>query len=158
MARKLTLKEAQSVVDTHFPNSGLTLKVYTGAIHPGIVEFPDGVIKQFPRFDVLKRFSDVQGLREYLDRHPLNSLPPVTHHTTSISISGDRNTTVHNSPHSTVASTPDPLTPLLQSQNQLVNYLSAISEELPSTVNAALSILIANLQQAQQNLRPKSEV
>lgn len=157
MARKKNLADVQETFDSWFPNSGYKVSVYNGSNRDGYLEDSLGRQYRFSRFSNLKQCGTVEGLKAYLDS-ALGSQPTITHHTTSISISGDRNTTVHNSPHSTVASTPDPLTPLLQSQNQLVNYLSAVSEELPSTVNAALSILIANLQQAQQNLRPKSEV
>lgn len=156
MARKLTLAEAQKVLDEHFPTSGITLKSYTGGINPGILEFPDGSVWQFSRFDILKRFTDPESLRDYLERHPLNNLP--SNSLFSISVTGDQNTTLHNSPHASVVLNPTKtnLTNLLRAQNQLAEYLETVSDELPPPVNAALSFLISNLRQAQQDLQLKS--
>lgn len=78
MARKLTLEEAQQVLDTRFPNSGIALKSYSGNVYPGVLELSDGTLYHFPRFSNLSRFPDTESLRAYLERHPLNArgIPP----------------------------------------------------------------------------------
>lgn len=153
MARKNTLAEAQKTLTSYFPLDYVVLRSYAGAAAPGVIELPDGSRLNFPHFGNLKRFKTLDEAVRFLRSHPLNaqiSSPPPT---VNISVTGDQNTTLHNSPHTSVDSQLKPQSPEIKAQilltkyEDLKAYLSSpeLQEALTVQQQAVLTYALAGL-------------
>lgn len=158
MAKKKSLSEVQAQLDRWFPNSGYTISVYNGVNREGYLEDSTGRKYRFSSFSNLKKLGTLARLRTYLDDM---YLAEVTSNRTSgqptvhISVTGDQNTTLHNSELKSQTPNPNPtLERLLSQQRQLTALLTSpeVQAELPPTLRVTLDILLNELQTLQQNL------
>lgn len=154
MAKKKNLSDVQETFDSWFPNSGYRVSVYNGSNREGYLEDSLGRQFRFSRFSNLKQCKTIEGLRSYLESSLGSPSSPVG--VVHISVTGDQNTTLHNSELKSQIPNPNPnLERLLSQQRQLTALLTSpeVQAELPPTLRVTLDILLNELQVLQQNLQ-----
>lgn len=147
MAKKKNLSDVQETFDSWFPNSGYKVSVYNGSNREGYLEDSLGRQYRFSRFSNLKQCKTLEGLRSYLSS-TLGSQDS-SGGIVNISITGDQNTTLHNSPHASV--NPNPKTQVLQTKYEdLKSYLlsEGFRSQIPPEAQAVLLYALSGLDAA----------